>query len=878
MKNLTPVMRQYLEIKACNSDSILFFRMGDFYEMFFEDAVEASRLLGIALTSRDKQREIPMCGVPYHSAGTYIARLVKEGRSVAICEQVGDPRDSKGIVERAVERIITPGTAHQEGLIEPNANNFIAALCRGTRLFGFAYMDVSTGEFRATELEGVEAVVDEITRLQPRELLVPDGRDPTDEMGLPVSRTTPLDPAEFEHRSAFALLCNHYGTNSLDGLGLNGMDSAVMAAGALLGFARHTQRADLHHVGRCVPYHTHDYLVLDHATRRNLEIMSNLSTGSQEGTLLSVLDRTCTAMGGRLIRSWLLHPLKDAEEINRRADAVSELFEDSGVRRECREILSGIQDMERLMVRVSLGTAGPADMVSLKGSLCAVPGLAAALEPLASDLIVSTAAALDGIDEAVELIERTLVDAPPRNLKDGGFIREGADAELDELRSIRDHGKDWIARLESTERERTGIASLKIGYNRVFGYYIEVGKAAASSVPEEYIRKQTLVNAERYITPELRECEEKILGAAEKAASLELSIFKALGEDLAEYAARLSATAAAVAVIDALASFAEVSRERDYTRAIVDDGESIIIEGGRHPVIEAVMPSDAGGFVANDLAMDTESSQIHLITGPNMAGKSTFLRQNALIVLMAQTGCFVPASRAVIGVMERIFTRVGASDDLSRGRSTFMVEMNETANILNNATNRSLIVLDEIGRGTSTFDGLSIAWAVVEYFHDTPGLRPMTLFATHYHELTEMTLTKERVKNYNMAVKEWDGGIIFLKRVVPGGSSRSYGIQVARLAGLPPAVIERAREVLRNLESGELTEAGLPRIASGAQGSGVGSQGSLLKGPGRAEGTEAAPGPYAELREAVEAVDVNNLTPMEALGVLDRLKGILEER
>jgi len=849
-------MRQYLDLKAENSDAILFFRMGDFYEMFFEDARTAARILGIALTSRDKNREIPMCGVPYHAAATYIARLVKEGLKVAVCEQIEDPTDAKKIVGRAVTRVITPGITIDDELLDPRANNFIASVYSGPRTSGFAYMDVSTGEFRVAEFAGADELKDEIRRIHPLELIVPDSA--AAEMNadeLQVKKITPVPKYDFEYESATEKLTGHFGTAGLEGFGLGELKEAVKAAGALLNYIKSTQKAELTHIKKCTPYSTGEYLIIDHSTRRNLEITENIRTADKEGTLLDLLDRTKTAMGARRLKSWLLHPLKDRVRISERQSAVGELVETRELRVELQELLNEVYDLERLMVRVSMKAATPKDLVSLRASLKKIPSIKRVVKHFASPLIASMATAVDAVEEAEELIAGSIVDSPPYSVKDGGVVREGYDATLDELRSIGAGGKDWIARLERDERARTGINSLKVGYNRVFGYYIEVTRTNLSSVPDDYIRKQTLTNAERYITPALKEWEERILTAEEKARELEASIFADIVEGLSRYSERVQRTAGILSTLDTLSSLAEVAERMDYTMPAVNDGDKIEIEGGRHPVIEAGVKD----FVSNDLLLDNSANGIIILTGPNMAGKSTYLRQNALIVLMAQIGSFVPASRAAIGVVDRIFTRVGASDDLARGHSTFMVEMNEAANILNNATGKSLIILDEIGRGTSTFDGLSIAWAVVEHIHDDPSLRAKTLFATHYHELTDLSLTKERVKNYNMAVKEWNDKIIFLRKVVPGGSSRSYGIQVARLAGLPEPVISRALEILKNLETGELNDSGLPRLAFKRESAPEARQMTLL-------------GEKDAIRDKLRHMELDSMTPLEALTALHKLK------
>ncbi len=885
MERLTPAMRQYFEIKAEHEDAILFFRMGDFYEMFYEDAKLASGILGIALTSRDKQRRIPMCGVPYHSASSYISKLVREGHKVAICEQVEDASAAKGIVRRAVTRIITPGTAVEDELLESKSNNYIAAAsvaqgasARASTCCGFAYMDVTTGEFRVTDLEGIDALMDELKRVQPSELVLPESlsRLPllngylSNSNNSSIKNTTSLGDYDFLHGVALDRLLEHFGVTSLDGFGCGGMKEGIKAAGALLHYVREVQKAGLQHVKRCIPYYPKSFLVIDHSTRRNLEILENARTLERKGSLLDLLDRTRTSMGARMLRNWLTYPLVDVEQIRGRLDSVEELLCDRMKREEIKRVLAGIYDLERLTGKVSIGVAGPRDLVSLAESLESVAVLKACMEGFLSQRLSHIAHSLDAVPEVTDLIKRSISDSPPAVTRDGGFIRKGYSKELDELRAVSSGGKDWLARLEADERRRSGIQNLKVRYNKVFGYYIEVTKTNLANIPSDYIRKQTLVNAERFITPELKEWEARILNAEEKSRELELRLFGEITAEVSSYISRIQRTAELIATLDVLTSFADVSEEMNYTRPEINDGDAIVIEEGRHPVIEK---NSTDGFVSNDLRLDTGNEQILILTGPNMAGKSTYIRQVALIVLMAQLGCFVPARRAVVGVVDRIFTRVGASDDISRGQSTFMVEMNETANILNNATSKSLIILDEIGRGTSTFDGLSIAWAVVEYIHDHPGLRAKTLFATHYHELTELSLTKERVKNYNMSVKEWEDRIIFLRKILPGGANRSYGIQVARLAGMPEPVIDRAREVLANLEKTELNEAGLPRIARcGNRAGDNGGQMNLPRLLGSVEGAQDDP-----VKDELTGLDLDRITPLEALNILNKLKGMLND-
>ncbi len=863
MENLTPAMRQYSKIKEKNVDAVLFFRMGDFYEMFFEDARLASRLLGIALTSRDKNRNIPMCGVPYHSASGYISKLIKEGHKVAICEQLTDPDGSKGLVERGVTRIITPGVACEDELLDPAANNFIAAVCAGPSCCGLAYMDVSTGEFKLAEFKDVSGLSDEIKRIGPSELLVQETEaDAFSAVGVFSKRVTRRAGYEFSLDSAVSNLTALFETSSLDGFGCKGLTEAVRAAGALLHYIKETRPTAVHHIKRPAPYYTHEYLLGDSATFRNLEVLENIRTCGKDGTLLAVLDRTKTASGGRLLKEWLRYPLTDIGEIKRRHDAVDELMEKRAERLMVSETLKEIYDLERLCARVSMQSASPRDLSFLRFTLEKIPSLKVLLALFSSGLLKEIHSKIDGVEEASALIRDVLTDNPPVSIKDGGVIREGFDAELDELRNIASGGKEWLSRLESEERARTGINSLKVGYNRIFGYYIEVTKSNAKGVPGDYIRKQTLVNAERYVTPALKEWEEKIVSAEGRSIAMEARIFAGLMDSAARFTQRIQKTAVLVSTADTLSSFACAAQEQDYTKPVVNDGDTIEIRGGRHPVVEAATD---GGFVANDLLLDSTDNRIIILTGPNMAGKSTYLRQGALIVLMAQIGSFVPAESATIGIVDRIFCRVGASDDLSRGQSTFMVEMNETANIINNATDKSLVILDEIGRGTATFDGLSIAWAVAEYLHDTPGVRAKTVFATHYHEMTELSLTKESVKNYNMAVRECGDRVVFLRKVVAGGASRSYGIQVARLAGLPDALIKRAKEILKNLESGELTEAGVPRI-------------SVHRGPqgAKALNTPNLLGSKDAIRDELRGIEIERMTPIEAINALSRLKGMLE--
>ncbi|BDV43418.1 DNA mismatch repair protein MutS [Geotalea uraniireducens] len=869
MSELTPMMRQYLEIKADYPDAILFFRLGDFYEMFLDDAVKASRILDITLTSRNKGTDgadVPLCGVPFHSATPYIARLIEAGEKVAICEQVEDPKSCKGIVRREVVKVVTPGLVVEAESLSPKDNNYLLAVYGedGPR-WGVAYLDLSTGDFRATEVDGEEGAWGEIACVNPREILVPTasrdngiGRARTD---LTAGRMiTCIDDWVYDAEYAERTVCGHFGVASSAALGCDGWSNGVRAVAAILHYLLKTQKGRVDHIRELQVYQTQEYLLLDEATRRNLELTATLADGKRRGSLLGLLDRTVTAMGGRKLKQWINYPLLSNEKISERLEAIAELVAGSDLRREFREQLDGVYDLERLNGRISLASANAKDLVALRTSLEKIPSLLELLATTEAELLRQLHCEIDPLTEVAELIRSGIVADPPFILREGGIIAEGYHAELDELRAISREGKGFIARLEAKERARTGISSLKIRYNKVFGYYIEVTKTNLAAIPEDYHRRQTLANAERFITPELKEYEEKVLGAEERIVELEYSLFQEIRQRVAVQGERISRTADRLATLDVLAALADVSHERRYCRPEIDNGELITINEGRHPVVEALNASER--FVANDLLLDSADNQIVMITGPNMAGKSTYMRQVALIVLMAQMGCFVPATAAHIGVVDRIFTRVGASDNLARGQSTFMVEMMETAAILRNATPRSLVVLDEIGRGTSTFDGVSIAWAVAEYLHDTERCAAKTLFATHYHELTELAVTRNRIKNYNVAVKEWNDQVIFLRKIVEGGASHSYGIQVARLAGLPVEVIERAKEILRNLEKGEYAEEGVPRIARGKKGSPPppSAQLSLFE-----RGDDL-------LRSRIAGLNIAALTPLEALNILDELK------
>ncbi len=884
MTDATPLMKQYREIKRQHLDAILLFRMGDFYEMFDQDAVTASKVLEITLTARNKAKgvETPLCGFPYHAAEGYIARLIRRGFKVAVCEQVEDPKLAKGIVKREVIRVVTPGTVLDANLLDAKDNNFLAALYPAKEGCGAAFLDISTGDFCMAEVPGADSLAEldtVLARFAPREIVLPKGRDAAPELDALLRQYTQAinaaDDWTFDRETARKTLLEHLGTSSLDGFGCGDMTLGVSAAGAALRYIEETQKTALANIRTVRPFLTRSRLVLDGACQRNLELVRNIYDGSARGTLLSVIDHTVTSMAGRRLRDWLLNPLTDTAEIDERLAAVAELKERHQVRAGLRAALGRVYDLERLISRVSLGAANARDLVALRQSFTALPDIGSYIAPSSAGLLQRTLEAWDDLEDLRGLIERAIHDDPPYTLREGKLIRRGYDAGLDELRSISKEGKGFIAGIEQRERERTGIASLRVSYNKVFGYYIEVTKPNLPNVPPDYIRKQTMVNAERFITPELKEYEEKVLGAEEKILDLEQKLFQEVRGKVADGTVRVQEMARRIAVLDCLASLAEAAAQNSYVRPVVDGGDVIRITEGRHPVIEQLAEDR---FVPNDTLLDRDGNQLIIITGPNMAGKSTYMRQVALIAIMAQMGGFVPAREAVIGVVDRVFTRVGASDFISRGQSTFMVEMNETANILNNATERSLIILDEIGRGTSTFDGISIAWAVAEHIHGKVGAR--TLFATHYHELTDLALTLDRVRNCNVAIKEWNDQVVFLRRVVEGGADKSYGIQVARLAGLPREVVDRAREVLANLEQKEFDDTGEPMAGHKDR------RGDAAAGEQRGEtdgrGTEHQLGLFAArdanlVREIAE-MDLDAMTPLEAMNKLAELKKKAEER
>jgi len=862
------MLRQYLSIKGEYPDAILFFRMGDFYEMFFDDAKIASRILGITLTSRGTYngQKVPMCGVPHHSSRSYIAKLIENDWKVAICEQTEDPKKSKGIVKREVVRVVTPGSVTEDGDVDSKSNLYIAAIAGATERYGLAHLDLSTAQFRVTEIGQWGELLDELGRIGPVELLVLEKDDLAKRKGLSSYRVEVLSREVFDEKRAGHLLKEQLRVRSLGGFGCGGMDQGIIAAGAIVHYLKETQKGNPGHIKEIVTYRLGDFMFLDEATCRNLELYKTMRRQSVKGSLFHILDKTVTPMGSRLLKRWIGYPLLDLDHIRRRLAAVKSLRDDQIFREEIRELLEGIYDLERLNGRISLGRANGRDLVALKSSVLRLPAIKKRLANSPSSLLTDISTKLDTLQDIAQLIDKAIREEPPVSLKEGGLIKEGYNEELDRLISASRDGKAWIAELASSEQKRTGISNLKVGYNKVFGYYIEVSKTNLHLVPPDYIRKQTLVNGERYITESLKEYEEMVLGAEEKRVELEYKIFEQIRGRVARENQRIKQSAALIGEIDTLAGLSETAQLNNYTCPEVNDGGVVDIVDGRHPVIEQTVKDE--DFVPNDIHLDDKEHQFLIITGPNMAGKSTVLRQTALTVLMAQMGSFIPASKANIGLVDRIFTRVGATDDLARGQSTFMVEMNETANILRHATNKSLVILDEIGRGTSTYDGLSIAWAVAESLHDRENKGVRTLFATHYHELTELITTKQRVKNFNIAVKEWNDQIIFLRKLVPGGTSRSYGIQVAQIAGLPREVIERAREILYNLEDEELDEVGRPRLAHSPR----------KKDNDDTFQLNLFAAQDQRLKKWIRELDISSMTPLEALIELNKIREYFDEQ
>ena len=857
MAALTPMMQQYMEVKNQYKDCILFYRLGDFYEMFFDDALTASKELEITLTGKNcgLEERAPMCGVPYHAVESYLDRLVSKGYKVAICEQMEDPKLAKGLVKRDVVRIVTPGTNLDVQALEESKNNYLMCVAYFTGKTGLSIADVTTGDYYVTEVEDAKKLLDEINKYHPSEIICNDaflmsGVDIEDLRNRLHITVYSLDPHYFDEDLCRKCLQKHFHVSSLIGLGLEEFANGLIAAGGLMQYLYDTQKTSLAHFTHIDPYLTNKYMLLDSSTRRNLELTETLRGKEKKGSLLWVLDKTRTAMGARLLRSWLERPLLSVSAIARRNDAVAALVKHTVQREELILALTGIGDMERLMGRIVYGSAGGRDMVSLKNAMDHLPAIRQQLAAFEGGHLRELGARLDPLEDLAEVIGKTLQDDPPFSVREGEFIRDGFDPEVDRLRGILHGGKGIIASMEAAEKEKTGIRTLKIGYNKVFGYYIEVSNSFKELVPETYIRKQTLVNGERYITQELKDLEHDILSASDRDAALEYELFTRLRQTLCDAVTRVQGAAAVVAELDCLCSLAAVAVKNNYCCPVVDESGVIEIHDGRHPVVECIRPDAM--FVPNDTYMGEKENRAAIITGPNMAGKSTYMRQVALMVLMAQIGSFVPAKAARIGIVDRIFTRIGASDDLSAGQSTFMVEMTEVSDILRCATSRSLLILDEIGRGTSTFDGMSIARAVLEYCADPKKLGAKTLFATHYHELTAMEGTLPGVKNYNIAVKTRGEDIIFLRKIIPGGADRSYGIEVARLAGLPSTVVNRAKKILRQLEE----EAGRPAPAVQAQEDQV-SLTALSEG---------------EVIDQLRRAQVDTLSPLEALNLLYELK------
>ncbi len=868
MNPVTPMMQQYLDIKKQYADCILFFRLGDFYEMFYKDAEIASKDLEIALTGRDcgQEERAPMCGIPYHAADQYIARLISKGHKVAVCEQLEDPAEAKGIVKRNVIKIITPGTVTDVAMLDEKRNNYIASIFANNEYYGLAAADISTGEFLLTSLDygrTYEKLINELSKYMPSEIVLPPEIYNTEEANQLKNKLgsyiTEFDGFETDPDKAVASIGAAFGDKGAsEAAALSG--HAACAAAGLLGYIIRTQKTSFEHMNTIRTYRTDDYMGLDHIARHNLELTETIREKKKKGSLLGVIDRTVTPMGGRLVRKWLEMPLTDIAGIKDRLDAVAEFKEKFMLRMELREILRKVYDLERLAGRISLGSAGCRDLIALKISLGQLPYINNLLPGCSSGLIEKIAGAFDDLDDIFKMIEISINNDPPLTLKEGGLIKPGYNAELDLLKNAGKEGKDWIAALENEEREKTGIRNLKVGYNRVFGYYIEVTKSHLDLVPAYFLRKQTLANCERYITEDLKKIEDTILGADEKAKELEYAIFIEIRNGIAARVVRIKNTAALVSEIDALAALAEVADRENYCMPEVDGNDLIDIRDGRHPVVEKMI--DFGTFVPNDTILDTDLNRFSIITGPNMAGKSTYMRQVALIVILAQMGSFVPASKARIGIADRIFTRVGASDDLSAGQSTFMVEMSEVAGIINSATPKSLLILDEIGRGTSTFDGLSIAWAVTEFISNKAKIGCRALFATHYHELTELEGKLPGVKNYCITVEEKDDNIIFLRKIIRGGADESYGIQVAKLAGIPDPVTDRAKEILKVLEDADIS-----KRAS-----------RIRKGTKPAEGQMDiytfmnTVNSGSEVLDELKNIDIRNTTPVDALNVLYKLQ------
>ena len=882
MAGLTPMMQQYMETKKQYKDCILFYRLGDFYEMFFEDAITASRELEITLTGKDcgLEERAPMCGVPFHAVDGYLNRLVSKGYKVAICEQVEDPKLAKGIVKREVIRIVTPGTNLNTQALEESKNNYLMCIACFQNRIGVSIVDVTTGDFYMTEVEGLAKLQDEIYKYMPTEIICNDafvmsGYDIEDLKGRLGMAVYTLEPWYFDDDGCRKCLMNHFKVNTLAGLGLEDFPSGMISAGAAMQYLLETQKTDLTHINHIIPYLASRFMLLDSSTRRNLELTETLREKQKKGSLLWVLDKTKTAMGARRLRSDIEQPLINIDDINARLDAVEQLCKNTVSRDEIREYLNPIYDMERLLGKVSYKSANPRDLLAFANSMEMLPHIKTVLKEFDCKLLSEIEQEMDGLEDLYHLIKDAICDDPPVMIREGGMIRTGFDKDIDMLRTAKTEGKTWLAKLEEEDRERTGIKNLKIKYNKVFGYYFEVTNSYKDMVPDDYIRKQTLVNAERYMTPKLKELEDTILNAEDKLNTLEYDVFCKVRDDIAKELERIQKTAKAVARLDVFASLSVVAEQNHYVRPALNEKGVIDIKDGRHPVVEKMIDHDM--FVANDTYLNNSNHCIAVITGPNMAGKSTYMRQSALIVLMAQLGSFVPAKSANIGIVDRIFTRVGASDDLASGQSTFMVEMNEVANILRNATSKSLLVLDEIGRGTSTFDGLSIAWAVIEHISNKKLLGAKTLFATHYHELTELEGKMNNVNNYCIAVKEKGDDIVFLRKIIKGGADRSYGIQVAKLAGVPDMVIDRAKEIAEQLSVYDINEKVLS-IALDTKGDKRKSKPVHYDDVTMGQMTLSDTVKDEDIIQELKEIDITNLTPMDAMNTLYRLQNKLNNR
>ena len=882
MAELTPMMKQYMETKSQYQDCILFYRLGDFYEMFFDDALTASRELEITLTGKNcgQEERAPMCGVPYHAVEGYLNKLVSKGYKVAICEQMEDPKQAKGIVKREVVRIVTPGTNLDAQALDETKNNYIMCIVYIADRYGISVADISTGEYLVTELPDSSRLMDEISRFVPAEIICNEafymsGMDLDglkDRFGVTIYS---LESWYFDDSLCREKLLEHFHVSGFGGLGLEDYDCGIISAGALLQYLLETQKNSLSNLTHITPYVTGKYMLLDSATRRNLELCETLREKQKRGSLLWVLDKTKTAMGARMLRKYVEQPLISKKDIVLRLDAVEELKNQAISREEIREYLSPVYDMERLLTKITYGTANPRDLTAFKTSLEMLPPVRYLLEEMQSDLLKEIHEDMDSLEDLCTLLRSAIRDEPPIAMKEGNIIRDGYNEEVDKLRRAKSDGKDWLAKLENEKKKKTGIKNLRIKYNKVFGYYLEVTNSYKSMVPDYYTRKQTLANAERYITPELKELEDMILGAEDKLYALEYELYCGVRDQIASQVERIQRTAKAVARLDAVASLALVAERNGYVRPNINEKGVIDIKDGRHPVVERMIPN--GTFIANDTYLDDKKHRISIITGPNMAGKSTYMRQTALIALMAQIGSFVPASRADIGLSDRIFTRVGASDDLASGQSTFMVEMTEVANILRNATSRSLLILDEIGRGTSTFDGLSIAWAVIEYISDSRLLGAKTLFATHYHELTELEGKISNVNNYCIAVKEKGDDIVFLRKIVKGGADKSYGIQVAKLAGVPDLVIERAKEIVEELSNEDIT-AKVSEIAAKERTTKKKQKTRRYDEVDIAQMSLFDTVKDDDVLEELKNIDVGNMTPIDALNTIYRLQNKLKNR